>query len=456
MQKNKKYVLAFLLMAMLSSVFYFSYSQFYLPHKFSRMTKQILRTATLQMDESTLAGQALHIAIPGKEITDASRQILRDIKPGGIIFFGFNLESAAQIQKFTRELQDYAKELEIPPFLISTDQEGGYVKRVRDGVLQTPPARSLGDMKDSALCRATGFFVSHDLGKLGINVFFAPIVDINNNLKNPVIGLRSFGADLTSVLDCALPFEEGARAAQREGGALPVIKHFPGHGDTTTDSHWALPVIEKDLATLRSFELIPFTKAIKNGAKAVMTAHILYPKIDAEHPATLSTLWLTKILRGDLAFDGVVFTDAMEMNAVNKAFKTLDRPVVAIKAGADILLYTSWHEEPREAKERILAAIQNGTLKRGYTKEETPLALERAIENQLRQKLPFIEISKYLSAEDARWYSEYRKKRLAKSKSSPLTYTRHELKDKFKTVVWPTKNKSGGPVWLAGEKNNTK
>ncbi len=456
MQKNKKYLLSFLLIALLSSVFYFSYSRFYLPHKFSRMTKTILRAAISQMDESTLAGQALHIAIPGKEITDASRQILRDIKPGGIIFFGFNLESAAQIQKFTRELQDYAKELEIPPFLISTDQEGGYVKRVRDGVLQTPPARSLGDTKDSALCRATGFFVSRDLGKLGIHVFFAPIVDVNNNPQNPVIGLRSFGADLTSVLDCALPFEEGARAAQREGGALPVIKHFPGHGDTTTDSHWALPVIEKNLEALRAFELIPFAKAIQGGAQAVMTAHILYPKIDRDHPATLSKRWLTGVLRGDLAFGGVVFTDAMEMNAVNKAFKTLDRPVVAIEAGADILLYTSWHEEPREAKERIRAAIQNGTLKLGFTKEETPLALERALENQLLQKLPFMDVSKYVSAEDALWYTEYRKERIAKSPSAPLTYTRKELEDKFKSIVWPTKNKSGGPVWLAGKKNKAK
>lgn len=454
MRKNRiRLIVALPVLAAIAGA-YTVYDRLYLPAKYRKLTQKILTAAIASLDGDRLSGQPIHIAIAGTELTEQSRKAITALKPGGFILFGFNLENAAQIARLTQDLQKLAAELGLPPFFISTDQEGGYVKRVRDGVLQTPPARDLGATGDSELCRATGYHVSRDLGKLGINVFFAPIVDINNNPENPVIGLRSFGTTPDAVLSCALPFEQGARLAQTEGGAMPVIKHFPGHGDTRTDSHWSLPVIDKSLETLRNFELLPFRDAVKNGAKAVMTAHILYPQIDAEHPATLSQKWLNGTLRGELGFSGLIFTDAMEMNAVSQNFKTLDRPVTAIHAGADVLLYTSWQEEPPEAKKRIVAAIEAGLLTLNRDPEGRPLSLLRAVENQLRAKLPLLDIGKYLTAEELRWYKSYSTKRAGQNRPLPVSYTEEQLVKRYGEIAWSVKKKRGGPVWLAGRKNN--
>lgn len=453
MQKNKKAVLLILLGVGLACGGYFGWKQYYLPYKYAQLTQKILATVSSAMDDAAFAGQPIHIAIPGTELTEASRKVISELRPGGIIFFGFNLEDAQQIKKLTADLQQLAAELGIPPFLISTDQEGGYVKRVRDGVLQTPPAKNLGDAADAELCHSTGYYVSRDLGNLGINVFFAPIVDINNNPQNPVIGLRSFGATIAAVAGCALPFEQGARLAHASGGAMPVIKHFPGHGDTHTDSHWALPVIDKNLDQLRAFELVPFRDAIKGGAKAVMTAHILYPQIDPNAPATLSARWLTDTLRTELGFQGVVFTDAMEMSAVSKHYATLDRPVTAISAGADILLYTSWQEEPPAAKARILAALASGTLPRKPDASGKKPALLRAVENQLLAKLPYLDAAKYLSADEARWYTAYRQELSSGGHTTAPIYGVDTVKQKFAAIKWSPSRKKGGPVWLAGQKN---
>jgi beta-N-acetylhexosaminidase len=453
-KKSKLAVAALILLGLIAGTFAI-YQQLYLPAKYRKLTEKILTQIIQSLDSDRLAGQPIHIAVPGTELTQDTRKLIAALKPGGIIFFGFNLKHAAQIKKLTADLQELAAELKLPPFLISTDQEGGYVKRVRDAVLQTPPAMDLGATRDAELCRATGYHVSRDLGALGINIFFAPVVDINNNPQNPVIGLRSFGTDLATVLGCALPFEQGARQALREGGALPVIKHFPGHGDTQTDSHWALPVIDKKLEELRAFELVPFRDAIRDGAQAVMTAHILYPQIDAEHPATLSSRWLTGVLREELGFSGLVFTDAMEMNAVSENFKTLDRPVTAILAGADVLLYTSWQEEPVAARARLLSAIQSGALKLGRTPEGRAEPLQRALENQLRQKLPLLDIGRYLNPDEAEWYKTYSIS-LHKNSRRNITFTKDDLQARFAQIKWSPNRKKSGPVWLAGRKNSVR
>ncbi len=456
MQKQNRNLLllaAFLLLSLSGTGSYYFYHNYYLPQKFVKLTEKIKQGVMAGMDEEKLASQVIHIAIPGTELNDQNRKIISELKPGGIIFFGFNLESAEQIKKFTGDLQKLAAELRLPPFLISTDQEGGYVKRVQDGVLQTPPARNLGDSGDKELCRATGYQVSRDLGNLGINVFFAPIVDVNNNPKNPVIGLRSFGTTLQAVLDCALPFEQGARMAYHEGGAMPVIKHFPGHGDTHVDSHWALPVIDKTLEELRTLELIPFRDAIVSGAPAVMTAHILFTQIDKDVPATLSKKWLTDILRGELKFTGLVFTDAMEMSAVAKHYAAINRPVTALTAGADVLLYTSWQDDPPEARKQILDELKTGSFK-APNPEAAPSPLARAVTNQVQAKLPYLKIEQYLSAEEGRWYIEYRKKIQTPKNADRIVYDADALKKKFADIRWSAKQKRNQPQWLAGKKNH--
>lgn len=450
MQKSKNLILVALVA--LAGVGAYNLSKaLYYPYKFARLEKRILSGVLARLDNNARAGQVIHIAIPGKELNEANRKILAAIKPGGIIFFGFNIESPEQLTRFTADLQAVAQQLKIPPFLISTDQEGGYVKRVRSGVIQTPPAMNLGETGDTDLCRATGYHVSRGLGAMGINLFYAPVVDINNNPKNPVIGLRSFGATIEQVVNCALPFEAGARQAHDVGGALPVIKHFPGHGDTQTDSHWALPVIDKNLATLRTFELVPFERAIQAGSLAVMTAHILYPQVDPDAPATLSKKWLTETLRRDLKFTGLVFTDAMEMRAVSEHYKNLQPPVAALKAGADVLLYTSWQETPVVAKDEIIKAVESGALT--IADKDKSSLLDASIERQIKIKLPLIQIRDYLESSDAAWYEMYLAERNAKSENKAIVYDAAALAQKFAPIHWGKPKKREQPQWLAGQKN---
>ncbi len=452
MRRTKVFLQAALAAAIIAASIALFWHNYYLPQKYARLTEKLLQTITTTLDDDAYAGQVVHIAIPGTELNEQNRKVISDMKPGGIIFFGFNLQDAEQIRKFTGDLQKLASELKLPPFMISTDQEGGYVKRVRDGVLQTPPARNLGDTGDANLCLSTGYVVSRDLGKLGINVFFAPIVDINNNPQNPVIGLRSFGTTIKAVVDCALPFEQGARQAYAEGGAMPVIKHFPGHGDTHVDSHWSLPVIDKKLDELRAFELVPFQKSIESGAPAVMTAHILYPQVDPAAPATLSAKWLTTTLRDDLKFNGVVFTDAMEMSALSKHYAEVNRPVTAIKAGADIMLYTSWQDDPPLARKSIVNAMASGDLPRAGSKQTGASPLERAVRNQLIAKLPYVDLKQYLALEEAEWYGQYRAGQ-TKKLIHPIPYDTAALQQKFAQIKWSPSKKKGGPIWLAGRKN---
>ncbi|MBV6494248.1 MAG: Beta-hexosaminidase [Turneriella sp.] len=446
-KKPTFWIIVTMLLCLIGFLFYY---HIYRLKRFESLTQKILVRSLNLLDETALAGQVLHIAIPGTELNEQNKKLIATIKPGGIIFFGFNFENAEKTQRFTNDLQNYTESIGLPPLLISTDQEGGYVKRAVDGVLQTPPAADLGKTGDSQLCFATGYHVSRGLSKQGIQVFFAPVLDINNNPENPVIGIRAFGDTLKAVLACALPFEQGARAAFREGGALPVIKHFPGHGDTRVDSHWALPVIDKSLDELRKGELVPFRESIRLGARAVMTAHILYPQIDANYPATLSKKWLSDILRTELKFKGLIFTDAMEMNAVSIHYKKLAPPVAALKAGADVLLYTSWQDEVRDALKEIKAAFPNSNNVQNL-ENLTPLA--RAALNQLKVKLPYLKLENYLTKEEATWYRNYQNEIEKDAPKQHVAYKEEALREKFKEIKWSKRRVRNQPQWLAGQKN---
>ncbi|EQA47094.1 glycoside hydrolase, family 3, N-terminal domain protein [Leptospira broomii serovar Hurstbridge str. 5399] len=313
-----------------------------------------------KLSPQELVGQVIHVAIPGTTLDSVAETELEAILPGGVILFGRNLGNREEITTLNDSLQKKALKLTGLPLLISVDQEGGRVIRVRDGVTQFPGAMALGQTKDSEYAKKVGFVTSYQLRKLGLNFLFAPDLDINNNPDNPVINTRSLGSNLETVLSAGVAYEEGARL----GGAIPVIKHFPGHGDTNVDSHLGLPKIEKNLEELRSLELVPFKAAIDNGAEAVMSAHILYPKIDSDFPATLSSRILTDLLRKELKFKGIVITDAMEMDAIDEHYQAYDPGVLALLAGADIILMTSWGKTTQDMKEKILKAYKKGTLHR--------------------------------------------------------------------------------------------
>ncbi len=342
--------------------------------------KKIAREIVQKMSDEEKAGQVIHIALPGKDIDEVSISEIKKIKPGGVILFGTNLGNTEEIRNFTESLQEEAKKNKLLPLFISTDQEGGRVIRVKKGVTDFPGAMAIGQTNNEQYGFDVGFITSYQLNKLGINVLLAPSLDINNNPENPVINTRSFGSDLDTVVKIATAYERGAR----EGGALPVIKHFPGHGDTNIDSHLGLPIIEKDLEQITNFELVPFKKSIEDGARAVMSAHIVYPKIDPKYPATLSKEILTGILREKLKFDGIIFTDAMEMDAISKNYKKEKRGILALLAGADIVLLTSWGKTTTEYYEMILEGIK----KKEFIVGERDI-IEEALIRQISLKIEF-------------------------------------------------------------------
>ncbi|TGN13768.1 glycoside hydrolase family 3 protein [Leptospira ilyithenensis] len=338
---------------------------------------------TNKLTDEELVGQTIHIAIPSKTVDAIATEEIQKTKPGGIILFGKNLGKKQEIISLTSNLQKMASGEGLQPFLISTDQEGGRVFRVQDGITEYPGAMAVGQTGKEEWGKTVGFVTSYELKELGINFLFAPILDINNNPQNPVINTRSFGSDVERVSKVAVAYEQGARL----GGALPVIKHFPGHGDTNVDSHLGLPVITKTLAELETLELVPFKKAIDSGAEAVMTAHIVYPLIDEKYPATLSKKILTGILREKLKFNGIIITDAMEMYAISKNYEK-DRPgVLAILAGANIVLLTSWGDTARRFKEQLSDAYSKGDFFVTDAEGKKRDLLKEAVFKQIRKKL---------------------------------------------------------------------
>ncbi|MCW7495400.1 glycoside hydrolase family 3 protein [Leptospira levettii] len=338
---------------------------------------------TNNMSEEELVGQTIHIAIPSKTVDQIALDEIKQTKPGGIILFGKNLGKKEEIISLTENLQIVAKENGLQPFLISTDQEGGRVFRVQDGITHYPGAMAVGQTGKKEWGEIVGFVTSYELRSLGLNFLFAPVLDINNNPLNPVINTRSFGSDVNRVSEVAVAYEKGART----GGCLPVIKHFPGHGDTTVDSHLGLPIINKSLEELEKLELVPFKQSIQGGAEAVMSAHIVYPKIDPNFPATLSKTILTDVLRKSLQFDGIIITDAMEMHAISKNYEK-DRPgVLTILAGANIVLLTSWGETAKKFNAQLMDAYKKGEFRFVDKEGKERDILKEAVQKQIRKKL---------------------------------------------------------------------
>ena len=295
------------------------------------------------------------VDIPGQSLDAETAEFLRAHKIRAICLFRKNLGTEDEIRQLTSDLRGAMGE----KALIGIDQEGGSVIRALS-VPQAPAAMALGAIDSEALAEEVGAAVARGLRFLGINWNFAPVLDINNNPANPVIGERSFGEDAHRVTRLAKAWMRGSL---REGVAC-CVKHFPGHGDTHVDSHHALPTVDKSLAELEALELKPF-RALSQGdviAPAMMTAHIVYPELDAEHPATLSRRILTGILRESIGYEGVVITDALMMKAVFDRFGYARASVLALQAGADMPLAQGSKAEQLTAIDAIAAALEDGRL----------------------------------------------------------------------------------------------
>lgn len=265
---------------------------------------------------------------------------------GGIILFAENAAGTAQTAELISDLQNAAKgSASGIPMLVSLDQEGGYVVRLGTGTSMCGNM-ALAATGDAQLAEESAAVMGRELSALGFNVDFAPVLDVNNNPGNPIIGVRSFSDDPATAAKFGSAFIRGLQGEN----VSAALKHFPGHGDTVTDSHSGLPLIDKSYDAIRGFELVPFAEGIRAGADIIMTAHIRYPQIEKQTyvskstgeritlPATLSKTILTDILRGDMGFDGVIITDSMQMAAIMSHFKPLDAAKLAINAGADMLL----------------------------------------------------------------------------------------------------------------------
>ena len=264
----------------------------------------------------------------------------------GVTLFAQNTGDTAKAARLVDDMQKANASAEgRTQLLIAIDQEGGRVTRLGHGT-QMPGNMALGAVNDTSLTGTAASIIGGELMSMGINFNFAPVLDVNSNPANPVIGTRSFSDDPVIVATQGVSYMKALQAT----GAISTFKHFPGHGDTATDSHTGLPLVDKSYEELKACELIPFRVAIEAGADAVMTAHIQYPQIEKNTytsketgeavnlPATLSKTILTDILRGDMGFDGVIITDAMEMDAIAKHFERFDAAKLAIEAGVDILL----------------------------------------------------------------------------------------------------------------------
>ena len=300
-------------------------------------------------------GQLLMVGFHGTELSHAFIDWLQEYRPGGVILFSRNVVTPEQVARLTNALQAHAPN---PPLLIAIDEEGGRVSRLPQGFTTFPAASSIAACQSPDEAYAIAEVTAKELRAVGINMNLAPVLDVNSNPANPIIGDRAYGAQPAQVCTYGLAMMRGLE----DNGLIPCGKHFPGHGDTMTDSHHVLPVVDADRARLDHIELEPFRQAIRQGLPAIMTAHVRYPALDADAPATLSRSILTDLLRNELGFQGVTLTDDMEMRAILDHQPIGDASVRALQAGADMVLLCHQQERQREAVGAIEHALEQGEL----------------------------------------------------------------------------------------------
>ncbi|MGE3345374.1 MAG: beta-N-acetylhexosaminidase [Vicinamibacterales bacterium] len=319
-------------------------------------------------------GQLAIVGFPGHTVPGDLKKVAEEFDLGGVIYFARNVAEPAQVAEMSREAAAMAQDW---PLWISVDQEGGRVARLRRPFTEWPPMATLGRTDEASLIEAFGVALATELRAVGINFDFTPVLDILTNEKNPVIGDRAFGstADVVSRVGVAL-----IDVLHREG-IVACGKHFPGHGDTSVDSHHELPMVEHDPERLRAVECAPFVAAMKAGVQAIMTAHILVPSLDEDVPATMSRRIVTGILKGELGFDGMVVSDDLGMNAVAATWPTPEAMVASLEAGCDVvLLCNSTLDDQVAAFEAVIRAAESGRL--SQTRIDDALARQRRVKTR--------------------------------------------------------------------------
>lgn len=332
-----------------------------------------------QMSLKEKIGQMIIISYEN-DYTEELDNILKTVKPGGFIIFPQNVSTYDGTMEYISKVKNTAD----IPMIISIDQEGGRVQRIKNmtdvNVQTIPPMIELGKTNDTTLAYDTGAVLAKEIAAFGINTDFAPTLDIFSNPNNTVIGNRAFGKDAQTVINMALPFAHGMESE----GIIPTFKHFPGHGDTTSDSHVELPVVTKTKEELYQNELLTFKAAIEDNAQMIMTAHIALPNVTGDYtPATLSKVVVNDILREELGFKGVVITDAINMKALRDNYTLEEICNYSINAGVDIILMPL---DPIEASNTIENLVNNGTISEERINESVNRILTLKYKNKLDEQ----------------------------------------------------------------------
>lgn len=333
------------------------------------------------MEEMSLEekiGQLLIVGMEGKTYGEELDRLIRQYHVGGIILLGKNISYPAGMLKLLNESKKANADYEIPLF-ISVDEEGGRVSRLPSSMKKLPAAEYFGRIGDEMLSFETGAYLADLLRAFGYNMNYAPVLDVHSNPNNPVIGDRSFSSDPYKVADLGMAVMRG----MVDNGVIPVVKHFPGHGDTHVDSHLSLPVIEKTIGELQKTELIPFQRAIEEQADVIMVAHIMFPELDQKYPSSLSKKIITDLLREEMQFKGVVITDDLTMGAIVNEYTVPEAAVQSFIAGSDLLLIAGDYENQVGTIDALMAAVQAGTI----SEERIDESVKRILKLKERYKL---------------------------------------------------------------------
>ncbi len=299
-------------------------------------------------------GELFIMGFSGLELSDETSAFISQAGIGGVILFSANYENPAQVAELNNQIQECRREL---PLWISVDHEGGKVQRFKKPFTKIPEASVIAATGSPKVAFDISELIAKELKAVGINLNFCPVADINTNPKNPIIGNRAFGTTEDEVSKMVTAIVRG----HLTNGVQACVKHFPGHGDTTVDSHLALPKVNTPIETLRDREFRPFSKAFKSRCSMVMTAHILFPHLDPKYPATLSPTILKTFLRDELRYNRIVISDDLEMSAITDNFGAEEAPKLALEAGCDLLIYRS-EAAARHAYISLKKALEEGRL----------------------------------------------------------------------------------------------
>jgi beta-N-acetylhexosaminidase len=305
-------------------------------------------------------GQLLWVGVPGTKTDKAYTAGLARMGVGGVIYFSHNFESGAQILEMTNALQKAVSfdALDSLPLWIGVDHEGGRVQRFKKEFTIFPPAARWGDLNSPKTCFEAGYVMGAELRSVGIQVNFSPVLDVLQDKDNQAIGDRAFSDQADVVASCGSATVRGLLKA----GVMSVAKHFPGHGSVRVDSHVDLPVCTKSIEELEAVDWIPFRRALRSRVEGIMTAHILFPKLDPDRPATLSRKILQDQLRKGLRFQKLIFSDDLEMGALMKRYSLKEAAFLAVEAGCDQILMCHAYDQVEEVWKHLVDAFESGAL----------------------------------------------------------------------------------------------